>query len=209
MKPDQNQINEMDRLLKLFDEQETYEAPTSLTKSSSDSPSKSMSNEEQEMKRLLEKLEHVTGDAIRSSREDKSVKQLLEQDSIRTKNSIYHRGGYTVKIHETADGKSYDVIDDEGMVVANDLELYEVAEGIVKHLKQGKTALDSEIRQLIYLEGCYFGYKRDASFYHKKAKRAEYLNESASANLLQSKKDNSIDNAKKVRKQIKTIVNSI
>jgi hypothetical protein len=92
-----------------------------------------------------------------------------------------------------------------GETLAHELSLYEAAHSLVRLLNQGMFFNSEPVRSLLEAEAAYTGHKIDAVRYHRMARRLQRENQLAKADLMETRKQSSMDRAMTAKAQVKKI----
>lgn len=144
------------------------------------------------MKNILMKLREADASAperiTEASRFDAKFAEAMVTDKTPTGVRI---GNWEIVINESARGKSYDVIDSSGLLLAKDLYLYDAAYGITKRLNEGVGITDVRVRDFLKLEEDYAKNLQDAAQFKERAKTLREKGENTRAAVAEDRFDSS------------------
>jgi hypothetical protein len=104
----------------------------------------------------------------------------------------------------------YNVVNSStGETLANELSLYETAHGLVKLLNQGKFFNTPEVHQLLEWEQQYTSHRIDAVRFHRASRRANKLGDDHRSQLMETRKQASLDKSMTAKRQIREFYGSI
>jgi hypothetical protein len=142
------------------------------------------------MKNILLKLKEADASApariSEASRLDPKLAEALVTDKTDTGVRI---GNWEIVINEGARGKTYDVIDSSGLMIAKDLYLYDAAYGITKRLNEGVGITDLRVRDFLKLEEDYAKNLKDAAMFKERAKSLREKGENLRAAVAEDRFD--------------------
>ena len=95
-----------------------------------------------------------------------------------------------------------------GETLAHELSLYEAAHSLVRLLNQGMFFNSEPVRALLEAEAAYTAHKIDAVRYHRMVRRLQRDNQPAKADLMETRKQSSMDRAMAAKAQVKKIYNN-
>jgi hypothetical protein len=158
------------------------------------------------MARVLENLNKVANEVIMESNPDTKLAVHTRRDS----NSV-SVGEYKIEIHlneQRAAGKQYYSIEhsNTGIVIANDITLYEVALAAVKMLNNHKYVNNPTVRRLFELDDHYTSCKIDAVSCRQAQKRAEKRGDMIKEDIYATKFQKALDTAGGIKRDIKAIL---
>jgi hypothetical protein len=158
------------------------------------------------MAKVLENLNKVTNQVIMESNPDTKLAVHTRRDS----NSV-SVGEYKIEIHlneQRAAGKQYYSIEHSGtgIVIANDITLYEVALAAVKMLNNHKYVNNPTVRRLFELDDHYTSCKIDAMSSKQAQKRAEQRGDMIKEDIYAVKFQKALDTAGSIKRDIKAIL---
>ena len=158
------------------------------------------------MARVLENLNKVTNEVIMESSSDEKLAVRTRRDS-----NTVSVGEYKIEIHlneQRAAGKQYYSIEHSGtgMVIANDITLYEVALAAVKMLNNNKYVNNPKVRRLFELDDHYTSCKIDAMSSKQAQKRAEQRGDMIKEDIYATKFQKALDTAGSIKRDIKAIL---
>jgi hypothetical protein len=100
----------------------------------------------------------------------------------------------------------YNVINSvSGHVIASELSLYEAAHGLVRLLNSGHYVNSPQVIKLLNAESSYTSHKIDAVRYHRMNKKAERVGEYTRAQLMETRKMDSLDKAMAAKTTVKKL----
>jgi hypothetical protein len=207
MTVDQKSVDDMARIMRAL-EGKTFDAPSddmmitegseyiaqeiapAVTSSSVSTP------DIDAMKNILLKLKEADAGApariSEASRSDSQFAEALVTDKTPTGVRI---GNWEIVVNESARGKSYDVTDSSGLMIAKDLYLYDAAYGITKRLNEGVGITDVRVRDFLKLEEDYAKNLQDAATFKERAKSLREKGENSRAAIAEDRFDNSSSQA--------------
>jgi hypothetical protein len=158
------------------------------------------------MAKVLQSLNKVTNEVIMESSPD----EKLAVHTRREPNSV-SVGEYKIEIHlneQRAAGKQYYSIEHSstGIVIANDITLYEVALAAVKMLNNHKYVNNPTVRRLFELDDHYTSCKIDAMSSKQAQKRAAHRGDQIKEDIYATKFQKALDTAGSIKRDIKTIL---
>lgn len=160
-----------------------------------DAPSKTVSttNVEKKMKRVTQSL-------VDESRYDSALRSAMVTEEIDDGSKI---GEWEIYMKQDGKRKFYDVVNENGMVIATDLTLYEAAFGIARSLADGKPITCRAIRDILAAEGDYSKALADAIHHRHSISK----NPPASRRMiLEDRYDVAKERAQLARKKIEELV---
>ena len=92
-----------------------------------------------------------------------------------------------------------------GETLAHELSLYEAAHGLVRLLNKGKFFNSLEVRKLLETEAAYTSHKIDAVRFHKAMRKAERTGDAIRAELMETRKQASLDRAMQAKSDLKKL----
>lgn len=168
----------------------------------------------QAMADVLRKLESAVTDAssqmVTESQTDPYLKEALETTSVSdgVKIGIY-KIQQQLDENRVAGQQYYNVINQaSGHIVAAELSLYEAAHGLVRMLNNGLYFNSEPVRRLMAAEAAYTSHKIDAVRYHRMARKATRDTNTSRAQLMETRKQDSMDKAMQAKSLIKKIYSS-
>ena len=158
------------------------------------------------MARVLENLNKVTNEVIMESSADEKLAVRTRRDT-----SSVSVGEYKIEIHlneQRAAGKQDYSIEHSstGIVIANDITLYEVALAAVKMLNNHKYVNNPTVRRLFELDDHYTSCKIDAMSSKQAQKRAEQRGDMIKEDIYATKFQKALDTAGSIKRDIKAIL---
>lgn len=96
-----------------------------------------------------------------------------------------------------------------GETLAHELSLYETAHGLVKLLNRGKFFNSPDITELLQLENQYTSHRIDAVRFHRNMNRALKNGDDHRAQLLETRKQASMDRCMTAKREIRNLYNQI
>jgi hypothetical protein len=158
------------------------------------------------MAKVLQSLNKVTNEVIMESSPD----EKLAVHTRREPNGV-SVGEYKIEIHlneQRAAGKQYYSIEHSGtgIVIANDITLYEVALAAVKMLNNHKYVNNPTVRRLFELDDHYTSCKIDAVSSKQAQRRAEKRGDQIKEDIYATKFQKALDTAGSIKRDIKTIL---
>jgi len=158
------------------------------------------------MAKVLESLSKVTNEVIMESSPD----EKLAVHTRREPNSV-SVGEYKIEIHlneQRAAGKQYYSIEHSGtgIVIANDITLYEVALAAVKMLNNHRYVNNPTVRRLFELDDHYTSCKIDAVSSKHAQRRAEKRGDQIKEDIYATKFQKALDTAGAIKRDIKSIL---
>ena len=161
------------------------------------------------MRRLESAVNNASNDMINNSITDAQLQEALITKPTQSgvKIGIY-------KIDQSLDesrvaGKQYfNVVNSTtGTMVAHELSLYEAAHALVRFLNNGKYFNSVEVRQLLEAEASYTSHKIDAVRFHRMMLKAQKSGDGTKSQLMETRKQASLDRAMEAKRQVKYIYN--
>lgn len=159
------------------------------------------------LKRLEQAVSGTSQQMVMESQVDQELNEALVTNSIPqgVKVGIY-KIQQRLDEHRMAGKQYYDVINSlTGQTVAHELSLYEAAHGLVKLLNNGKYFNSSEVRELMEAESNYTSHKIDAVRYHRMMLRAQKTGDHNKGDLMEVRKQSSMDRAMMAKKLVKKL----
>ena len=162
------------------------------------------------MRKLESAVNSASTNMINSSLTDNHLQEALITKPTKSgvKIGIY-------KIDQSLDegrvaGKQYyNVVNStNGTMVAHELSLYEAAHALVRFLNNGKYFNNVEVRQLLEAEASYTSHKIDAVRYHRMMLKAQKSGDMSKSQLMETRKQASLDRAMEAKRQVKYIYNN-
>lgn len=143
------------------------------------------------MKSILERFHSVSDDAVverltEAAETDHDLREALITEKTDKGARI---GKWEIVVKEGRDLKTYDVVSQDGTVIASDLYLYEAAYGLVKRLNQGNPINSPTIREMLKLEEDYARNRNDAAGYKARSKKHAERGESQRAAVAEDRFD--------------------
>lgn len=161
--------------------------------------------------RLLENaVNNTSTEMVSESQEDSFLKEALETTTTSdgVKIGIY-KIQQQLDENRVAGRQYYNVINQvSGHVVATELSLYEAAHGLVRMLNHGLYFNSQSVRGLMEAEAAYTSHKIDAVRYHRMMKRSQREGNSSKAQLMETRKQSSMDKAMIAKSTVKKIYHS-
>jgi len=159
------------------------------------------------LRRLESAVNNTSAEMVSESQEDPFLREALATTSTEDGVKI---GIYKIQQHldenRLAGRQYYNVINQvSGHVVAAELSLYEAAHGLVRMLNNGLYFNSASVRSLIEAEAAYTSHKIDALRYHRMMRRCLREGNSSKAQLMETRKQNSMDKAMMAKSAVKKI----
>jgi hypothetical protein len=108
----------------------------------------------------------------------------------------------------TAGKQYYNVINSVSEhTIASELSLYEAAHGLVRLLNSGHYVNSPQVIKLLDAESSYTSHKIDAVRYHRMSKKAEREGQHTRAQLMETRKMDSLDKAMAAKRSVKKLYN--
>lgn len=162
---------------------------------------------------VLKKLENVVNKTSSNMVSDSVVdNQLHEALNTHTTKTGVRIGLYKIdqKLDESrvAGKQYYNVVNSAtDTTVAHELSLYEAAHALVRFLNNGKFFNSKQVRQLLEAEASYTSHKIDAVRYHRAMLKAQKLGDITKSQLMETRKQSSMDRAMEAKRTVKYIYN--
>jgi Zn-dependent metalloprotease len=160
---------------------------------------------------VLRRLDSVVNAAheqmITESAQDRGLKEALVTEPM---NHGVKIGVYQIQQHvdetRVAGQQYYSVVNrTTGETLAHELSLYEAAHSLVKLLNQGKFFNSACVRELLESESNYTSHRIDAVRYHRMMKRAQVEGDAHKAQLMETRKQASMDRAMQNKTKVRKI----
>jgi hypothetical protein len=163
------------------------------------------------LRRLDEAVNRTHDQMISERHMDPHLQEALITESVPGGVKI---GVYEILQHQdntrVAGHQYYSVINKHTQeTLAHELSLYEAAHGLVKLLNRGEFINSSAVRALLEAESVYTGQKIDAVHHHRHMRAAERRGDSTKAQLMESRKQASMDRAMKAKHQLRKLYNQL
>lgn len=164
---------------------------------------------------VLRRLDHVVNQTsnqiIAESTRDHSLQEALVTESVPEGVKI---GIYQIQQHQdptrVAGQQYFSVVNrSTGDTIANEISLYEAAHALVKLLNQGQFVNSASVRALLESEATYTSQKIDAVRYHRHMRAAERKGDEARAQLMETRKQSSMDKAMQAKMQVRKLYRSL
>ena len=163
---------------------------------------------------VLRKLEsavtNTSNQMLAESHTDAELREAMQTTSVKdgVKIGIY-RIQQQLDEGRVAGKQYYNVINQiTGDTVAAELSLYEAAHGLVRLLNNGRFFNSDEVRQLMEAEAAYTSHKIDAVRFHRMARKAERAGLEHKTELMEVRKQASLDKAMTAKSMVKKIYNN-
>lgn len=167
----------------------------------------------QAMADVLRRLDSAVNSAhvqmVQESVSDNKLKEALMTEPVPQGVKI---GVYQIQQHtdptRVAGAQYYSVVNKHtGETLAHELSLYEAAHGLVRMLNQGKFFNSACVRDLLEAEAAYTSQRIDAVRYHRMLKSAERKGDGHKAQLMETRKQASMDRAMQAKAKVRKIYN--
>jgi hypothetical protein len=163
------------------------------------------------LRRLEGAVNNTSRDMIQESFRDHQLQEALitEQTSAGVKIGVYtiQQG---LDEGRLAGKQFYSVINRAtGETLAHELSLYEAAHGLVRLLNNGKFFNSLEVRKLLEAEDGYTSHKIDAVRFHRMMRKAERAGDTDKAQLMETRKQASMDRAMRSKADLKRLYSGI
>lgn len=163
------------------------------------------------LRRLDQAVNQTHAQMIQESHMDPHLQEALITESTQQGVKI---GVYEIQQHvdntRVAGHQYYSVVNKTtGETLAHELSLYEAAHGLVKLLNKGEFINSAHVRALLEAESTYTGQKIDAVRHHRHMKKANQRGDHMKAQLMESRKQASMDRAMKAKQQLRKLYNSL
>jgi len=159
------------------------------------------------LRKLDSAVKHTTQQMVMESVNDSSVREALNTTATSdgVKIGIY-RIQQQLDEQRVAGKQFYNVINQvTGDVVANELSLFEAAHSLVRMLNNGLYFNSEPVRKLMEAEAAYTSHKIDAVRYHRMMRRCLREGNNSKAQLMETRKQNSMDKAMMAKSAVKKI----
>lgn len=161
------------------------------------------------MRRLESAVNNASGHMINSNVTDSQLQEALITKPTQSgvKIGIY-KIDQSLDEGRVAGKQSFNVVNSTtGTMVAHELSLYEAAHALVRYLNNGKYFNSVEVRQLLEAEASYTSHKIDAVRYHRAMLKAQKLGDITKSQLMETRKQSSMDRAMEAKRTVKYIYN--
>lgn len=159
------------------------------------------------LRKLESAVNNTSAEMVTESHEDPFLREALATTSTGdgVKIGIY-KIQQQLDENRLAGRQYYNVINQvSGHVVAAELSLYEAAHGLVRMLNNGLYFNSASVRSLIEAEAAYTSHKIDALRYHRMMRRCLREGNNSKAQLMETRKQNSMDKAMMAKSAVKKI----
>ena len=159
------------------------------------------------LRKLESAVNNTSAEIVTESQEDPFLREALSTTSTEdgVKIGIY-KIQQQLDENRLAGRQYYNVINQvSGHVVAAELSLYEAAHGLVRMLNNGLYFNSASVRSLIEAEAAYTSHKIDAVRYHRMMRRCLREGNNSKAQLMETRKQNSMDKAMMAKSAVKKI----
>jgi hypothetical protein len=163
------------------------------------------------MKNILQSFNAAIGETTKTmlveARDDDEMASLLETE--RTPHGI-RQGKFEIRkrLSENRSGKTkdvFDIIDSHGMVLAEEMFLYEACQIIVKSLNKGQKFNSPAVRSAMALEEAYVRNRNDAIRFRRKAKELYAARKNDQGSIFEARFDRSRTEALRIQEELKRI----
>jgi hypothetical protein len=162
------------------------------------------------LRKLESAVNNTSNHMLAESHSDPQLREALQTSSVKdgVKIGIY-RIQQQLDESRVAGKQYYNVINSiTGDTVAAELSLYEAAHGLVRLLNNGRFFNSDEVRKLMEAESAYTSHKIDAVRFHRMARKAERAGLNDKAELMEVRKQASLDKAMTAKSMVKKIYNN-
>jgi hypothetical protein len=159
------------------------------------------------LRRLDGAVTQTSHHMVTESAGDRELKEALQTTSDHSGVKI---GVYKIKtdVDETRTaGKQYHSVVNSvtGDVLAHELSLYEAAHGLVRMLNSGLYINSRSVRELLEAEATYTSHRIDAIRFNRQMKKCVVAGDINRAQLMETRKQSSLDKASQAKRQVKKI----
>jgi hypothetical protein len=157
--------------------------------------------------RLENAVNNASGHMINSNVTDSQLQEALITKPTQSgvKIGIY-KIDQSLDENRVAGKQSFNVVNSTtGTMVAHELSLYEAAHALVRYLNNSKYFNSAEVRQLLEAEASYTSHKIDAVRFHRMMIKAQKTGDVTKSQLMETRKQASLDRAMEAKRQVKYI----